>query len=390
MSKTLVIVLAETRAHELTFENIKENLIDRLNADLCVCIGVKPNYDYSNLFYQSAKYRFVYEEQEAFNDAFDTMYDTILKENQHQRKNVYDVFENTNFLYGTLPHPKTSDDNIEYLGDYDSVELADLDFFGYEEIVYHSAEFGHEDWKRGLYGIKKSLKNIVSEQNVVSYRKQSVQLHWRDLFAINEQFMGGIVDNGKNYPGSAGILVFFRWFLLQKLRENNLIEQYDRFVITRSDYLFQVPHVDLSMLDEKYVWIPDEEYYGGYTDRHAVLSKHNIEDYLDIMSSFVNDSSNYLSKLKMNPSFWVCNLETLIKFHLLVYKENPEYIKTFPYVMYAVRPIDGTTRWGLGRWSDEYNYYIKYDGEYGKAMHYKRLFEESNKNVEEFYKNLIV
>jgi len=390
MSKTLVIVLAETRAHELTFENIKENLIDRLNADLCVCIGIKPNYDYSNPFYQSAKYRFVYEEQEAFNEAFDTMYDTILKENQHQRKNVYDVFENTNFLYGKLPHPKTSDDNIEYLGDYDSVELTDLDFFSYEEIVYHSAEFGHEDWKRGLYGIKKSLKNFVSEKNVVSYRKQSVQLHWRDLFAINEQFMGGIVDNGKNYPGSAGILVFFRWFLLQKLRENNLIEQYDRFIITRSDYLFQVPHVDLSMLDEKYVWIPDEEYYGGYTDRHAVLSKHNIEDYLDIMSSFVNDSSNYLSKLKLNSSFWVCNLETLIKFHLLVYKENPEYIKTFPYVMYAVRPIDGTTRWGLGRWSDEYNYYIKYDGEYGKAMHYKRLFEESDKNVEEFYKNLIV
>jgi hypothetical protein len=170
-------------------------------------------------------------------------------------------------------------------------------------MVYHTAEFGNEDWKRSLYGIKKSMKNIVSEKNVVSYRKQSLQLHWRDLFAINEQFMGGIVDNGKNYPGSAGILVFFRWFLLQKLRENNLIEQYDRFVITRSDYLFQVPHVDLSMLDEKYVWIPDEEYYGGYTDRHAVLSKHNIEDYLDIMSSFVNDSSNYLSKLKMNSSF---------------------------------------------------------------------------------------
>jgi hypothetical protein len=75
---------------------------------------------------------------------------------------------------------------------------------------------------------------------------------------------------------------------------------------------------------------------------------------------------------------------------LLVYKENPEYIKTFPYVMYAIRPIDGTTRWGMGRWSDEYNYYIKYDGEYGKAMHYKRLFEESNKNIEEFYKKLIV
>jgi len=34
MSKTLVIVLSETRAHELTFDNFKKNVIDELNADL--------------------------------------------------------------------------------------------------------------------------------------------------------------------------------------------------------------------------------------------------------------------------------------------------------------------------------------------------------------------
>lgn len=360
-----------------------------MNADLCVCIGIKPGVKCNDPFYQHAKYRFIYEEQETFNGAFDAMYETLINENKVQQKNVYDVFENMNFLHGKLSQPKTSDNNITYLGDYDSIDSTDLDAFGYEEMVYHTAEFGHVDWKRGLYGIKQSLNNYVNEPHVVSYHKSSIQLHWRDLFAINEQFMGGVVDDGRNYPGSAGILVFFRWFLLQKLRENNLIEKYDRFVITRSDYLFQVPHVDVSMLDEQYVWIPDEEHYGGYTDRHAVLSKGNIEDYLDIMNSFVKDSMNYLYKLTTNSSVRVCNLETLIKYHLTVYKGNPDYIKTFPYVMYAVRATDGTTRWGLGRWSDEYNYYIKYDGEYGKAMNYKRLFDASNKNVAEFYKNLI-
>ena len=33
MSKTLVIILSETRAHELTFNNFKDNLLNPLNAD---------------------------------------------------------------------------------------------------------------------------------------------------------------------------------------------------------------------------------------------------------------------------------------------------------------------------------------------------------------------
>jgi hypothetical protein len=33
---TLVIVLSETRASELTFNSFKTNVIDELNADLCM------------------------------------------------------------------------------------------------------------------------------------------------------------------------------------------------------------------------------------------------------------------------------------------------------------------------------------------------------------------
>jgi hypothetical protein len=63
MQKTLVIILSETRAHELTFSNFKKNVIDELNADLCLCIGVKSDYDYENPFYKLAKYRFLYDEE---------------------------------------------------------------------------------------------------------------------------------------------------------------------------------------------------------------------------------------------------------------------------------------------------------------------------------------
>ena len=42
-------------------------------------------------------------------------------------------------------------------------------------------------------------------------------------------------------------------------------------------------------MDEKCIWIPDGEHYGGYTDRHVVLSKNNIESYLNIFTNFFSN-----------------------------------------------------------------------------------------------------
>jgi hypothetical protein len=77
MSKTLVIILSETRASEITFDIFKKNVLDELNADLCLCIGVKPDYDYNNPFYKLAKYKFTYNEPDDFGDAFNYAYNII-------------------------------------------------------------------------------------------------------------------------------------------------------------------------------------------------------------------------------------------------------------------------------------------------------------------------
>ena len=39
--KTLVIILAQTRAHELTYESFERHLLNPLKADLCVCASVE-------------------------------------------------------------------------------------------------------------------------------------------------------------------------------------------------------------------------------------------------------------------------------------------------------------------------------------------------------------
>ena len=376
MTKTLLIVLGETRASELTFDRFKKNVIDELNADLCICIGVKPDYDYNNQFYKLAKYKFLYNEPYDFGDAFEYAYNII-----SQNKPKYDCLRNINALYGKIQNPQKSTKNITYYGNSDNI--TNFDDFNDEEIIIHTKDFPDNLWKNQIYGNKKSDNNtFVSQKNVITYKKP---LYWREFLKIKNQFLGGIKDDKEQHTGSAGILIFFRWFLLKNLIDNDLINKYDRFIVTRSDFIYQLPHPKLEYMNENFIWIPDCEHYDGYTDRHAVLSKNNIEPYLNILNNFVLRSNEYFMKMK-NKINW--NLEKLIKFHL---QQNNvlHLVKEFPYVMYSVRNINGSTRWQKGSYSNQLGYYIKYKSEYDKSSYYKNEFKKSKLNIDDFYKKYI-
>ena len=375
MSKTLVIILSETRAHELTFDNIKQNLIDRLNADLCLCIGIKPDYDYTNPFYQLAKHKFLYNEPDDFGEAFDYAYN-ILSKNRPK----YEKLENINTLYGKLQYPKQSTENIHYYGEHDDITNFNDVEYDDDEIIIHTNDFSDTLWRNQVYGIKKTDNDkFVNQSDVNTYKKP---LYWREFLKIKDQFMGGIKDEHHQHPGSAGILIFFRWFLLHNLIESDVINQYDRFVITRSDYIYQLPHPKIENMDEKCIWIPDGEHYGGYTDRHVVLSKNNIESYLNIFTNFVVRSNEFFSKMENRGGIW--NLEEVIKFN---FEQNNvlHLVKEFPYIMYSVRNVNGTTRWAAGNFSNELGYYIKYMSEFDKSNFYKNKFENSGLSIDDFY-----
>lgn len=373
MSKTLVVVLSETRASELTFENFKKNVIDELNADLCVCIGVKPNYDYNNSFYNLAKYKFTYDEPEDYGDAFEYAYN-ILSSN----KPKYECLRNINALCGKLNHPKQSTEKITYYGN--SEDVTNFEYFNDDEIIIHTKNFSDDLWKNQVYGIKNSDgDNLISQENIITYKKP---LYWREFLKVKNQFLGGIKDNHYEHTGSAGILIFFRWFLLKNLIENDLINKYDRFIITRSDFIYQLPHPKVELMNENCIWIPDGEDYGGYSDRHTILSKKNIVQYLNILNCFVIESNRYFMKMRTYDEW---NLEKVIKFHL---EENnvSHLVRKLPYVMYSVRNINGTTRWSGGNYFTEFGYYIKYHTEYDKSCYYKNEFESSGLTIDEFYK----
>ena len=376
--KTLVIILSETRAHELTFNNFKKNVVDELNADLCLCIGVKSDYDYDNPFCKLAKYKFLYNEPDDYGDAFEYAYNILSQDNPK-----YELLKNINSLYGKLKCPQESTKDITYYGNYDN-DMINLEDFNDDEIIIHTSDFPSNMWKNQVYGIKTNNNNtnLINQEHVNTYKKH---LYWREFLKIKDHLFGGVKDNYNEHPGSAGILIFFRWFLLKNLIDNDLINKYDRFIITRSDFIYQLPHPKLHLMHENYIWIPDCEYYGGYTDRHVILSKQNIESYLNIFNNMVIKSNEYFMKMK-NKHDW--NLEQLIKFHL---KQNNvlHLVKELPYVMYSVRNINGTTRWSGGIYSNTLGYYIKYKSEYEKSNDYKNKFIKSGLSVDNFYKNII-
>ena len=383
MSKTLVIILAETRAHEITFDNFKKNVIDELNADLCVCIGVKPDYNYDNPFYNLAKYKFIYNEPYDFGDAFEYAYNII-----SLTKSKYECLKNVNALHGKIKYPQQSSENITYYGNDENI--TNFDNFDDDEIIVHTKDFSDDFWKNQIYGVKKSadnnldnLDNLISEQNINTYK---THLYWREFLKLKDHLLGGIKDNYNEHVGSAGILIFFRWFLLKNLIDNDLINKYDNFIITRSDFIYQLPHPKIQLMNENYIWIPDSEKYDGYTDRHVVLFKSNIESYLNILNNFVLRSNEYFMKMK-NKYNW--NLEQLIIFHL--YQNNVLHlVKEIPYVMYSVRNINGTTRWASGNYNTKLGYYIKYQTEFDISTYYKNIFNTSGLTIDDFYKKYIL
>jgi hypothetical protein len=298
-NKTLVIILCETRAFELTYDNFETNVLKHLNADLCINIGVSDNYDYSNPFYTNAKYKFTYKEPEDYAESFNYAYNCMTKE-----------------------------------------------------------------------------------------YNRSCDINWREFLKIKNQFLGGILDKDDQHPGSGAILIFNRWLLLQNLKKEDLINKYDRFIITRSDFIYLLPHINPQLLDENYIYIPEgEDYNGGLTDRHVILSNKNVENYLNILDTFFCNGKNYYQKMKDYCDYW--NIELLIKFHLTE-QGLLDKVKLIPYIMYSVRNEGGSSSWSLGEYNPILGYYIKYHTEAEAAVKNRTLFLSTpDKDIDKFYLNLM-
>jgi hypothetical protein len=197
---------------------------------------------------------------------------------------------------------------------------------------------------------------------------------YKRLYAIKYQFLGGIKESG--HPGSSGILLSFRDFLIQNIIKEKICEKYDTIIITRSDYIHCLEHPALETLDPDKIYFPDGERYGdfpypGLTDRHIICPSKYVIRALSILETIFSDFENNLIELERHKDW---NLEKLIYWNLG--KCNlTNNIAFFPYIFYTVRPVDGHTTWGQGYFSNRRKYYIKYPTEFESAMYFKLLNE---------------
>ncbi|MBV8188772.1 MAG: hypothetical protein JO339_16150 [Alphaproteobacteria bacterium] len=71
MDRVLVCVIAQVRGHQVTWKSFKRNVLDELEADLALCISVEHDFDYSNPFWQHARWKWAAPEYADFGDGFD-------------------------------------------------------------------------------------------------------------------------------------------------------------------------------------------------------------------------------------------------------------------------------------------------------------------------------
>lgn len=193
---------------------------------------------------------------------------------------------------------------------------------------------------------------------------------WRVLLNVKDQWLGGIKGDGQ-HPGSAGILLYFRAILKDFLVDNKLVENYDWFIITRSDFIWLVEHPGVEFFKNYDICIPYGEHHGGITDRHIVIHKKNVIQVLSVLDKFLTDPIALKNEMIF---FKQWNLELFLWFYISKFNYD---IKYMPYVMYSVRTDDVSTRWSQGVYNHNFGYYLKYPDEFSRALISEKIYKIS-------------
>ena len=190
---------------------------------------------------------------------------------------------------------------------------------------------------------------------------------WRQLCSIHDQWLGGIANCG--HPGSAGILLAFRWLLQQKIEALGLAHIYDYFILSRADQLYLCDHPQIGTGDRSLApgvgWVPDGLGWGGFTDKHLYAATGVFQVLINVTTELVCDTGRWRKVLGSHDGD--LNLERMLA---AMWKEQGVSVATFPRVMITVKEPEDPTRWSKGEFSavlNPFNLQLKYLGEYPDA-----------------------
>ena len=183
---------------------------------------------------------------------------------------------------------------------------------------------------------------------------------WRTLLEVPDVLMG--IEK----PGGPAVLYFYRRLLWRSIRAAGLADAYDWIVLTRSDFIWPVPHPDLRYLSSRRIHTLEGEHYGGVCDRHMVIPRRYFEPVLgELVEPVFTDAKDLrrrLERVGREEGWSFVNVERLLalRFRELGLWRRLRYL---PYVPFLVRSPGGHTTWSLGILDEEHGYYVKYPPE---------------------------
>ena len=193
-----------------------------------------------------------------------------------------------------------------------------------------------EEKTSSLYERAKYIWEIPEYENWREFYDNNFNSDWDNFLSKHKYndatLMGGVDD----FNGSGAIIFAFRHFLLKN--KIDYIKQYDRIILTRSDFYYIDKHPILPLGK---LYAVEGEAYGGVSDRHFIFDSSMSKDVLGILDFLCNES-NYgkLNQYKENTINPEKALLLFFEYNKII--EKLEYCKR---VQFTVAIKDDLTRW---------------------------------------------
>ena len=187
------------------------------------------------------------------------------------------------------------------------------------------------------------------------------------LASLCSRFLGGTSLPGTE--GSGAIILWWRYQLGLLMRQQLSTLPYDWFAITRSDFLWLAPHPPVENLDPATIYFMDGERYGGVSDRHALFHRTHAEKMFAACDELFTNPDAVFDRVSpirnVNPERFL-----LAEWRALGVMQRVFFL---PYLAFAVRSADGTSRWTMGEWDEQLQLFVKYPAERLQASAYAKL-----------------
>jgi len=188
---------------------------------------------------------------------------------------------------------------------------------------------------------------------------------WRVLLRPGENTFGGVKDEQNPQVGMGALLLYVWRELGEELRRMGFADYYDWLVVTRSDFLWPVPHADVGYLSGRRIYALDGEQYLGVSDRHFVVPGRLADRFLRIPDPVFTDPRGLRVRLdrRIAAQGWpFLNVERFFAARLAEVGLSRR-LGFLPYVPFLVRAPGGSTSWSVGEFDEELGFYVKYPTE---------------------------